>query len=136
MKTGNNNSDFDFELPAEKFKKNNFRNNLAYAQEKEAEQHEGFVKSELKTDRLTHKTGNIFVEFESRGESSGIETTKSDYWLTQLVDENEDTYVTIMIPTNRLKGMIEKNNYQINIRKLHQYLILKQLVMFQSIFQK
>jgi hypothetical protein len=113
MKTGNNNSDFDFELPAEKFKKNNFRNNLAYAREHEDKTQEAFTKAELKTDRLTHKTGNVFIEFESRNKPSGIETTKSEFWLTELVDESEDAYAVIMIPTDRLRRMVENNNYPV-----------------------
>ena len=35
---------------------------------------------ELKTDRLAHKTGNAFVEFESRKKESGIVTSKSRIW--------------------------------------------------------
>jgi hypothetical protein len=37
-------------------------------------------KIEIKTDRIAHNTGNIFIEFESRKKPSGISTTQADYW--------------------------------------------------------
>lgn len=37
-------------------------------------------KIEVKLDKLAHKTGFIFVEFESRSKPSGIATTQADYW--------------------------------------------------------
>jgi len=38
-------------------------------------------KIEIKYDRMAHHTGNIFVEYESRGKFSGISTTKANYWI-------------------------------------------------------
>lgn len=35
---------------------------------------------EVKTDLQAQKTGNVFVEYESRNKPSGITTTKADYW--------------------------------------------------------
>ena len=35
---------------------------------------------ELKRDLQAHKTGNVFIEYASRGKPSGIATTKSDYY--------------------------------------------------------
>ena len=55
----------------------------------------------------------VFIEFESRNKPSGIETTKSEFWLTELVDESEDAYAVIMIPTDRLRKMVENNNYPV-----------------------
>ena len=40
-------------------------------------------KVEVKTDRQTIEgrgTGNIYIEYESRGKPSGIATTQADYW--------------------------------------------------------
>ena len=31
---------------------------------------------EVKSDRLAHKTGNVYIEYECRGKPSGIATTK------------------------------------------------------------
>ncbi len=41
-------------------------------------------KVEVKTDRMTHKTGNVFIEYESRGKPSGIATTDADYWVYKI----------------------------------------------------
>jgi hypothetical protein len=38
-------------------------------------------KVEVKTDRLTEKTGNVYIEYESRGKPSGIRTSEADYWV-------------------------------------------------------
>lgn len=38
-------------------------------------------KVEVKTDRLTEKTGNVYIEYESRGKPSGIVTSEADYWV-------------------------------------------------------
>ena len=37
-------------------------------------------KIEVKLDKLAHRTGRVFVEFESRGKPSGLATTQADYW--------------------------------------------------------
>ena len=38
-------------------------------------------KVEVKRDNWVEKTGNIAIEFESRGKPSGISVTKADYWV-------------------------------------------------------
>ena len=38
------------------------------------------AKVEVKRDLLADKTGNVFIEYSSRGEDSGIITTEADYW--------------------------------------------------------
>ena len=53
---------------------------------------------EVKRDFLAHKTGNVFVEYESRGRPSGISTTQAQYWAFML---EGDTIV--IIRTERLK---------------------------------
>ena len=40
------------------------------------------VKIEVKTDKKSHETGNIFLETECSGRPSGIKTTESLYWVT------------------------------------------------------
>ena len=44
-------------------------------------------KIEVKFDRMTRKTGNVYIEFESRGKPSGIRTTEADYWVYFTHDE-------------------------------------------------
>ena len=55
---------------------------------------------EVKRDFLASKTGNVFVEYESRGKPSGIATSTADYWAFVLDDER-----IIMIPRGLLKVM-------------------------------
>ena len=38
------------------------------------------AKIEVKTDFQAHETGNVFVEYESRGKPSGLATTQADWW--------------------------------------------------------
>ena len=67
---------------------------------------------EIKTDKICQRTGNIFVEFDSRGQDSGLATTTAVYWVYCLWSEvrKEQTYV--FIPTRRLKKLIKQGNYK------------------------
>ena len=44
-------------------------------------------KIEVKFDRKTRDTGNVFIEYESRGKPSGIKTTQADYWAYFIGDD-------------------------------------------------
>lgn len=55
---------------------------------------------EVKTDFMTKNTGNIAVEFESRGKPSGISVTKADHWVFHIPNR-----CTIIVETNRLKEL-------------------------------
>ena len=44
-------------------------------------------KIEVKYDRKTKETGNVYIEFESRNKPSGIKTTQADYW-TYFIDDD------------------------------------------------
>lgn len=60
---------------------------------------------ELKTERFQwEQTGNIFIEYESRGEPSGLATTKADFWCHELA-RGDDTLCYLLIPTDRLKAV-------------------------------
>jgi len=67
---------------------------------------------EINTDKICQRTGNVFVEFESRGKDSGLATTTAVYWVYCLWSEvrKEQTYV--FIPTRRLKKLIKQGNYK------------------------
>ena len=69
---------------------------------------------EVKTDKICQRTGNIFVEFESRGKESGINTTTANYWVYCLWTDKfkEQTYV--FIPTRRLKKLIKEKEYRVS----------------------
>ena len=68
---------------------------------------------ELKTDRLAHKTGNAFVEFESRGKESGIITSKSDIWLFKIVNKSDKHLFSVEIPLDRLRKKVYNSTYRI-----------------------
>tara|TARA_R100000234_G_scaffold40071_1_gene24004 strand:+ start:330 stop:740 length:411 start_codon:yes stop_codon:yes gene_type:complete len=61
---------------------------------------------ELKTDRLAYKTGNVYVEYESRGKESGIITSKSNLWIFKIVDKKDKHLFSIEIPLDRLRKMV------------------------------
>jgi len=58
---------------------------------------------EIKTDIYPINTGNIVVEFECRGKSSGIAVTEADYFTTYFLHFNE----IWNIETHKLKCMID-----------------------------
>lgn len=58
-------------------------------------------KIEVKTDFKAHKTGRVFVEFESRGKWSGIYHTESDLYAFVIVAEYSVDAIVIL-PTTRL----------------------------------
>ena len=63
------------------------------------------AKIELKTESfLWERTGNICIEFASRGKPSGIAVTEADFWVHQLVRDDE-TVVYLMFPIARLKAL-------------------------------
>lgn len=43
-------------------------------------------KIEVKKDLLAHKTGNVFIEYSSRGKKSGISTSQAEYYAFILKD--------------------------------------------------
>lgn len=43
--------------------------------------------AEVKNDLMWDKTGNVAIEYKSRGKASGIATSKADYWFYILGDK-------------------------------------------------
>jgi hypothetical protein len=60
-------------------------------------------KFEVKTDRLSAKTGNIYIEYESRGKPSGIKTTQADYWVYKVTESK-----AIVIKTEELIQIVRQ----------------------------
>ena len=56
---------------------------------------------EVKNDLKAMKTGNLFIEFMSRGKKSGIDKTEADYWCFCIGD------VFILLETKKLKELVE-----------------------------
>jgi hypothetical protein len=61
-------------------------------------------KIEVKNDLMAHKTGNIYIEFESRGKPSGLSKTIADYWIYRI---NHSDFAFI-IEVNKLKELCRK----------------------------
>ena len=74
------------------------------------EKNEKRIKIEVKEDFTCERTGNVGVEFACRGKPSGIETTRSDYYLYKVHMPNKKigVYVT---PTKHLREMIDREMY-------------------------
>ena len=58
-------------------------------------------KIEVKRDLKAKTTGNLYIEYESRGKPSGISRSEADYWCFAF--EN----LFVFISTEKLKEMIE-----------------------------
>ena len=69
---------------------------------------------EVKTDKICQRTGNIFVEFESRGKESGINITTANYWVYCLWTDKFKEQTYIFIPTRRLKKLIKEKEYRVS----------------------
>jgi hypothetical protein len=52
-------------------------------------------KIEVKTDRMAHITGNVYVEVYSRGKASGISTTKANYWVFKIEEKDYALIVNV-----------------------------------------
>ena len=77
-----------------------FSKDLSYGKKHEKLVMKSLEKYELKTDRMAHKTGNVYVEFQSRGKDSGI----------KVIVSAKDTHLfSIQIPLSRLKKLVSKD---------------------------
>ena len=103
----NINKGYDYIAP-----KNSFLTDLPFGEKYEREFKsilEGKdVKVEVKADRLCQKTGNVYVETESRGKDSGITTTDADVWAFCLWKENRELQTYVSIPVKILKKLMTK----------------------------
>ena len=96
-KMTNNDSKFDIDLKYGQIREQLFADIM-----------EGKEQVEVKTERGMWKTtGNIAIEWMSRGKLSGIATTEADWWAHFLADEDK-TVAVIMIPVPELKAKIKK----------------------------
>lgn len=60
-------------------------------------------KIEVKNDLQAHITGNVYIEYESRGRRSGISTTEAEFYCIVIKSR------FIIIPTDELKEMCRKH---------------------------
>ena len=97
----------------------NFEYDLEFGQEGEdiiADMFEN-KKIEVKRDNWVGRTGNIAIEYKSRGKPSGIATTQADYWIIMFSKEYEDKFMFI-IETQRLKEVTKKYFNKGSIKKM------------------
>jgi hypothetical protein len=68
------------------------------------------AKYEVKSDRLSAKTGNLCIEYECSGQPSGISTTQADYYAYFVIKGSDhDLY---LIPVPRIKELIAQGAYK------------------------
>jgi hypothetical protein len=61
-------------------------------------------KIEVKLDRWAQSTGNIAIEYKSRGQLSGISTTRADFWCFLIENKGNQDWM-IIISTSKLKDV-------------------------------
>ncbi len=65
-------------------------------------------KVEVKRDLMVSDTGNVAIEYQSRGNKSGIATTKAVWWALVLDGPRFGHQVIVLIKTERLKQLARK----------------------------
>ena len=68
---------------------------------------------EVKTDFMCKDTGNVFVEYKSRGKDSGIKISTAIYWVFVLPYNETDFPNLQFIPLVKLKKLIKTKKYKI-----------------------
>jgi hypothetical protein len=69
---------------------------------------------EVKSDRYTHTTGNVCIEYLCSNQPSGIQTTISNFY-AYFVVKPDDKYDLYIIPTDYIIDLINKKKYHKNI---------------------
>lgn len=85
---------------------NDFRFDLEYGQiEGETWFHELVTnkKIEVKSDRKAELTGNVYIEYSSRGKLSGIAISQSDFYVYKVAEDE-----AIIISTSKLKKKLNQ----------------------------
>ena len=72
---------------------------------------------EVKRDSWVSRSGNIAIEYESRGKPSGIATTKADYWIIIFSGEYQDKVMWVF-ETQLLKKVSREYFKKSNVKKV------------------
>ena len=64
---------------------------------------------EVKSDKLSYKTGNLAIEFQCNKKASGLTATKADYWYYFVVD-SKNKYEVYKFPVDELKQLVLREN--------------------------
>ena len=65
-------------------------------------------KVEVKRDRESYKTGNVAVEYNCRGEPSGIAVTEAEWWAFILDNEIGTPHAIVIVPLGHLKYLAKR----------------------------
>ena len=71
----------------------------------------GAFKLEVKFDSMAHVTGNIFIEYSSRGKPSGIAVTDAEYYLYIIAEFNNAIILNVEYLKERLRYYYKHNMY-------------------------
>ena len=84
---------------------------------------------EVKFDFACYRTGNFYIEYESRGKKRGIAKTESDYWMLIAATESggrlkqnlselqeSDVLFSVMISTDRLKKVCKERYFRKDVK--------------------
>lgn len=84
---------------------------------------------EVKFDFGCYRTGNFYIEYQSRMKPSGIATTKADYWMLIAASEygqrlkkhqeeiqKEDMLFAVLIETERLKDLCRNKAFRKEVK--------------------
>lgn len=67
---------------------------------------------EVKSETNAFKYGNLCIEYENNGRTSGIDGTLADYWVHYAIKDKENNiYDLFIIPTANLRQMIKDTKY-------------------------
>lgn len=72
---------------------------------------------EVKADRIARTTGNIAIEYRSRGKRSGISTSEAKHWTFSIIGPNDEPMAYITIPTRRLRALAAEQYFEGRITK-------------------
>jgi hypothetical protein len=72
-------------------------------------------KVEVKSDRRTGETGNVYIEYWSRGKPSGISTSQADFYVYK-VGEDKAILISTSQLKQRIKQLVEEGKARMNVK--------------------
>lgn len=90
-------------------------------------------KVEVKYDKLGHKTGNIYIEYESRGKPSGIAITKADFYAYR-ISNSHLIVIEVSELKSKLKHLVSIGKARANVKGGDNNTSLGVLVSFKDLF--
>jgi len=70
------------------------------------------IKYEVKSDKLTYKTGNLFIEYECSSQASGITTSEAQMLFYFVINEDGTPDRIYLIETGFLKNLIASSDFR------------------------